>query len=64
MSVSPAAPAGFSEGGQMYELRRFLTDSEAPGLHTLRICKDFNNEPLTPNHGDRSGVNNGLCICK
>lgn len=32
--------------------------------HTHRICKEFNNEPLTPNHRDRSGVNKGLYICK
>lgn len=31
----------------------------AKSSHTHRICKDFNNEPLSPNHGDRSGVNKG-----
>ena len=36
----------------------------ARSSHTHRICKDFNNEPLTPNHRDRSGVNKGLHICK
>lgn len=36
----------------------------ARSSHTHRICKDFNNEPLTPNHWDRSGVNKGLHICK
>ena len=32
--------------------------------HTHRICKDFNNEPLTSNHRDRSGVNKGPHTCK
>ncbi len=36
----------------------------ARSSHTHRICEDFNNEPLTPNHRDRSGVNKGLYICK
>ena len=36
----------------------------ARSSHTHRICKDFNNEPLTPNHRDRSGVNKALYICK
>lgn len=38
--------------------------SGARSSHTHRICKDFNNEPLTPNHRDRSGVNKGQYICK
>lgn len=29
--------------------------SGARSSHTHRICEDFNNEPLTPNHEDRSG---------
>lgn len=36
----------------------------ARSSHTHRICKDFNNELLTPNHRDRSGVNKDLYICK
>lgn len=38
--------------------------SGARSSHIQRICKDFNNEPLTPNHRDRSGVYKGLYICK
>lgn len=55
----------FSRGRHMYELQEASHRlGGAKSSHTHRMCEDFNNEPLTPNHRERSGVNKGLYICK
>ncbi|XP_061820149.1 homeobox protein vent1-like isoform X2 [Nerophis lumbriciformis] len=59
-------PAGGHRHVNIHEMRSSLADCVAPcrSSHTPRICKDFNNEPLTANQEDRSGVNKPLYICK